>query len=160
MGGVSRPKPRGVSPGTHLGGVSRPTPGGVSRHTPRGVSQHALRQTPPPHRRLLLQAVRILLECILVVYASAHNIIMLEFPVGWRPLLRGILDLPLPVGISNCHIDAFTSRSRNVVTNIAGFKNHCSQWEAYGILLLFLNVSLKSLLFFHDQLVLASLHHI
>ena len=55
-GGVSRPTPRGVS---------RPTPGGVSRPTPRGVSQHALRQT-PPSRRLLLRAVRILLECILV----------------------------------------------------------------------------------------------
>ena len=63
-------------------GVSRPTPGG-SRSTPKGglqahtqgvspgphlggVSQHALRQTPPPSRRLLLRAVRILLECILV----------------------------------------------------------------------------------------------
>ena len=39
-------------------------------------------------------------------------------------------------------IDAFTSRLRDV-TNIAGFwskrssKNHCSQWEPYGILLLF-----------------------
>ena len=52
----------------HTGwGVSRPTPGRVSRPTPGGwVSQHALRQTPPRNRRLLLQAVRILLECILV----------------------------------------------------------------------------------------------
>ena len=62
-------------------------------------------------------------------------------------------------------IDASTSRSRDV-TNIAGFwskrapKNHWSQWEPRRILLLFLNVSLKSLLLFHDQLVLISLHHI
>ena len=62
-------------------------------------------------------------------------------------------------------IDASTSRSHDV-TNITGFwskqssKNHWSQWEPYGILLLFLNVSLKSLLLFHDQLVLISLHHI
>ena len=62
-------------------------------------------------------------------------------------------------------IDAFTSRLRDV-TNIAGFwskrssENHCSQWEPYGILLLFLNVLLKSLLLFHDQLVLISLHYI
>ena len=39
----------------------------VSRPTPRGcVSQHALRQTHPRGRRLLLRALRILLECILV----------------------------------------------------------------------------------------------
>ena len=62
-------------------------------------------------------------------------------------------------------LDAFTSRSGDI-TNMAVFwskrssKNHCSQWEPYGILLLFLNVSLKSLLLFHDQLVLISLHHI
>ena len=52
---------RGGSPGPHLGGVSRPTPGGGCVC----VSQHALRQT-PPHGRLLPRAVRILLECILV----------------------------------------------------------------------------------------------
>ena len=47
------------------GGVSRPTPRGVSRPTPRGVypSMHWSR----PPWWLLLQAVRILLECILVV---------------------------------------------------------------------------------------------
>ena len=72
---VSRPTPRGEvevsglmgSPGPHLGGL-KPTPRGFSRPTPRGVSQHALRQIrPPPRRRLMLQAVRILLECILVI---------------------------------------------------------------------------------------------
>ena len=48
---VSRPRARGRGcPG--LGG-------GVSRPRPRGVSQHALRQ--PPSRRLLLRTVRILL---------------------------------------------------------------------------------------------------
>ena len=90
-GGVSRPTPKGevegdlagVSPDPHLGGSPDPHPGGVSRPTPRGSpsphrggglcpgpgqggSQHALRQTPPHSRRLLLRAVRILLECILV----------------------------------------------------------------------------------------------
>ena len=53
-GGVSRPTLRG-SPGPHPG-VSRPTSSGVSRHTPT-----------PTSRRLLLWAVRILLECILVI---------------------------------------------------------------------------------------------
>ena len=54
--------------------VSRPTPkeelegsgqGGLQTHTWGGVSQYALRQT--PRWRPLLRAVRILLECILVV---------------------------------------------------------------------------------------------
>ena len=78
---VSRPTPRGEvqgsgqgglqahtwgGPGPHPRGVSRPTPRGcLQAHTWGGVSQHALRQT-PPSRRLLLRAVRILLECILV----------------------------------------------------------------------------------------------
>ena len=61
-------------PGPHPGGslrglaegVSRPTPDrGLQAHTLGGVSQHALRQI-PPCRRLVLRAVRILLECILV----------------------------------------------------------------------------------------------
>ena len=56
----------GGCPGPHLGGVQAHTKG-VSRPRPIwGVSQHALRQTPPPSRRLLPRAVRILLECILV----------------------------------------------------------------------------------------------
>ena len=39
---------QGGSPGPHLGGVSRPTPGRcLQAHTRGGVSQHALRQTPP-----------------------------------------------------------------------------------------------------------------
>ena len=64
--GVSRPIPRGEVEGSGLGGLQAHTPGvGVSRPTPGGVSQHALRQT--PHRRLLPHAVRILLECILVL---------------------------------------------------------------------------------------------
>ena len=82
--GVARPTPRGKvggsgrgDPGPHLGGCPGPHLGGGwglwpggSRPTPRGgVSQHALRQThptPPPSIRLLLRAVRILIECILV----------------------------------------------------------------------------------------------
>ena len=57
-GRVSRSTPRG-----HVEGSGRGSPG------PGGVSQHALRQTPPPpgSRRLLLRAVRIILECILVL---------------------------------------------------------------------------------------------
>ena len=48
------------SPGPHLeGGISRPTPGGYPR-------MHCGRH-PPPRRGLLLLAVRILLECILVL---------------------------------------------------------------------------------------------
>ena len=50
----------------HTWGVSRPTPGGGSPGTHLGVSQHALRQT-PHSRQLLVRAVRILLECILVL---------------------------------------------------------------------------------------------
>ena len=62
QGGVSGPHPGGSqgphlgeSPGSHLG----------------GVSQHAMRQIPLP-QWLLLQAVHILLECILI-YVYAHN---------------------------------------------------------------------------------------
>ena len=61
------PHRQGMSQGPHLGGVSPGPHPGVSPgpHWWRVcVSQHALRQPPPP--RLLLRAVRILLECILV----------------------------------------------------------------------------------------------
>ena len=47
-------------------GVSRTTSGG------QGVSQHALRQT-PPQQTLLLRTVRILLECILVLFSCLHD---------------------------------------------------------------------------------------
>ena len=73
--GVSRPTPRGNLQAHTWGGLQAHTQGegfqtqtwggGLSRPTPGGISQHALRQTMPP-RRLLLRAVRILLECILV----------------------------------------------------------------------------------------------
>ena len=56
--GSPGPHPGGRVWGVWLEGVSRPTPGGG------GVSQHALRQTPPADSRPLLEAVRILLECI------------------------------------------------------------------------------------------------
>ena len=74
-GGSPGPHPGGEVEGSGWGGLqahtwggSRPTPGGgLQAHTWGCVSQHALRQTPPfPSRRLLLRAVRILLECILV----------------------------------------------------------------------------------------------
>ena len=90
--GVSRPTPReeiersgqeGLqvhtwgSPGPHPGGSPGPHPRGSPGQHPRGspsphprgegcVSQHALWQT-PPRGRLLPRAVRILLECILVI---------------------------------------------------------------------------------------------
>ena len=87
---VSRPTPKGEVEGSGLGGISRPTSrgklrglacgGGVSRPTLRGglqahtqgVSQHALRRV-PPSRRLLLRAVRILLECILGLQMASVN---------------------------------------------------------------------------------------
>ena len=60
-GGVSRPTPvgRGGSPGPHPVG-STPTPRGLQAHTQGGL------QADSP-RRILLRAVRILLECILVI---------------------------------------------------------------------------------------------
>ena len=72
-GGVSRPIPRGrwggglLCPGPHPGGVHAHTHGGPG---PGSVSQHALRQT-LPSRWLLLRAVRILLECILVIHVTS-----------------------------------------------------------------------------------------
>ena len=55
-------------------GGSRPTPGGVSRPTPRGVCIPACTEAepPPPLRWLLLQVVRILMECILVLHSFSH----------------------------------------------------------------------------------------
>ena len=64
QGGVSRPTPGGCS-GPHLG-MSRPRPRPRGDPGPGVCIQHTLRQNPSPSRRLLLRAVRILLECILV----------------------------------------------------------------------------------------------
>ena len=82
---VSRPTPRGEleglaggSSGLYLGGgklrslawgVSRPTPWGISRPTPWGCIPACTEADPPP-RWLLLRAVRILLECILVLLVA------------------------------------------------------------------------------------------
>ena len=63
LGSFQAPHPGGKLRGLTWG-VSRPIPRGLQAHT-WGVSQHALRQT-PPSRHLMLQMVRILLECILV----------------------------------------------------------------------------------------------
>ena len=65
----------GGSPLPHLGGVSRPTPVGgcVSRPTPGGIPACTEADLPPHPRRLLLRAVRILLECILVNYNITEN---------------------------------------------------------------------------------------
>ena len=71
---MSRPTPGRVCPGPHLaGGLSRPTPSrgvqaqaqGVSKPRPGGCIP-ACTEADPPIRQVLLQAVRILLECILV----------------------------------------------------------------------------------------------
>ena len=85
LGGSSGPHPGGIQ--THTQRVTRPTPGGrgVQAQAPGGVVQaHQAPEglsrptrpggcisactvaDPPPSRRLLLQTVRILLECILV----------------------------------------------------------------------------------------------
>ena len=64
--------PGGVSPGPHPGGCLQVhTQGSVC------VSQHALRQTPwpPLHGWLLLRAIRILLECILVLSWNNANVL-------------------------------------------------------------------------------------
>ena len=80
-GGSPGPHPRGRLRGLPQG-VCRPTTGmggGLQAHTRRGrdVSQHALRQTPLSRR--LLRAVRILLECILVI---CHDFRLIpSFPV-------------------------------------------------------------------------------
>ena len=65
--GVSRPTPRGGVGGlqAHTWGVSRPTPGGGCVCIPACTKA----EPSPPRGRLLPQAVRILLECILVYFA-------------------------------------------------------------------------------------------
>ena len=80
-GGVSRPTPRGGEvEGSGLGVLQAHTRGGVSQHA---VSQHALRKTPPPKsRRLLLRAVRILLEYILVLFIILLTFIVHHFTLG------------------------------------------------------------------------------
>ena len=88
-GEVSRPRPRGDvqaqawgglcpggCPGQDLGVSAQgrcpgPGPGCVEAHG-GCVSQHAVRQT-PPSRQLLLQMVRILLECILVLTSFNYH---------------------------------------------------------------------------------------
>ena len=71
--GVSRPRPRGVCPGgcpgPGLGGCpGQDVYGGVQAQAPGGGVYPSMQWSrhPPPIRRLLLQTVRILLECILV----------------------------------------------------------------------------------------------
>ena len=81
---VSRPTPGGKLRGLAWGGVSRPTPrmGSSGPHLGGGLWAHTQGGSPGPHlggipacteadtpssRRLLLRAVRILLECILVL---------------------------------------------------------------------------------------------
>ena len=79
-GGLSPGPHPGGSPGPHLGGLQAHTQGGclqahtqgVSRSTPTGGIP-ACTEADTPSRRLLLRAVRILLECILVLIISEQN---------------------------------------------------------------------------------------
>ena len=66
----------------HTWGVSRPTPGGGLQAHTWGVSQHVLRQT-PHSRQLLVRAVRILLECILVLKCWSKIGLALPSGVSW-----------------------------------------------------------------------------
>ena len=72
--GVSRRTPKGEvegsdlgggSPGPHPGGSPSPHLGGLQAHT-RGGCIPACTEADPPRQRLLLPAVRIVVECILV----------------------------------------------------------------------------------------------
>ena len=61
------------------GGVSRPTPGGV------GIPACTEASNPPPcSRRLLMRAIRILLECILVFYYGHEKMIQILFTNFWK----------------------------------------------------------------------------
>ena len=82
---------------------------GVSRPTPRGVypSMHWGRHPPPPSRRLMLQAVHILLECILdasnfgILIFTAHKRSLGEGNVFTRichSVHRGVPSLAAPLG--------------------------------------------------------------
>ena len=82
--------------------------GGLQAHTQGGISQHALRQTaPPPSRRLMLQVVHILLECILdasnfgILIFTAHKRSLGEGNVFTRichSVHRGVPSLAAPLG--------------------------------------------------------------
>ena len=78
LGGVFRLTPGGA-PGPHLG-VSRPTPGGFLGPHPGGVIP-ACTEADPPSRRQLLRAVRIPLECILVSENSLDKTLTAVFAV-------------------------------------------------------------------------------
>ena len=89
-GEVSRPIPGG-SPGLHLGGSPGPHPGGPQAHT-WGVSRPTCRGCIPPcteapySRRLLLRAVRILLECILVYTGLRCSFISALHHIVYTPI--------------------------------------------------------------------------
>ena len=76
--GSSGPHP-GDSPGPHLGGLQVPTWGMSPGPHPRGSpGPHqggipACTEADSPNRQLLLRAVRILLECILVLFSCLHD---------------------------------------------------------------------------------------
>ena len=93
------PHPGGGGLRSLVGGVPGPHPG-VFRPTPRGcVSQHALKQTLPPSRWLPLQAVCILLECILVIIYFNMNYISNRVNCYFLHICEAkiaIIPLPLP----------------------------------------------------------------
>ena len=78
--GMSRPRPGWVCPG----GCPGPGPWGVSRPRPGGCSPactEADTPLPPPSRTLLLQTVRIPLECILVFTSIYCTIMYLQITI-------------------------------------------------------------------------------
>ena len=72
-GGDVEGSDRGGSPGPHLGGLQAHTQGGLQAHT-WGCIPACTEAATPPNRRVLLRAVRILLECILVSFFIKHFI--------------------------------------------------------------------------------------
>ena len=71
-GGVSRPTPKGEVEGSSRGGLQAHTWGGLQAHTQGGRIPACTEADPP--QRLLLRAVRILLECILVTKIRLHTV--------------------------------------------------------------------------------------
>ena len=140
---VSRPTPRGGSwvvwpggsPDPHPGGKLRSLaggglhPGGSQAHT-QGVSQHALKQT-PPRRQLLLQAVRILLKCILV-----PGLFRMQFP-RHEPEQNWLTCVTTKINATKCHLYSsffdFFSRNTFFVTQRGIFAviSLCSLYDTY-----------------------------
>ena len=111
--GVSRPTPRGDvegSKGQHPGGMLRGMAGrGLQAYTRGGggcISVCTEADNPPASRQLLLRAVRILLECILVIYVSTLTRDK-SGPHGDQPAQRCGIKLHWTYTTSKCHLKYF-----------------------------------------------------